>query len=500
MSWKIMPLKNSFPVFCLMIAIAFCLTACATGSGYSGWVPTASGQRAAEKAPSQLIVGNRKNNGSDDLFLEIFPVGEGPNSEGSDSGQNGSFSYQDGQVTPPGLEQVKVMPEYNGPTIKIGLLLPLSGEKKDLGQSMLNAAQMAMFDAGGAGFELLPRDTRGTPAGAREAAQSAAENGASLILGPLFAGSVKAAKPVVSRYSLNMIAFSTDWNLADNNTFIMGFLPFAQVQRISEYAARNNITRVGILAPNDLYGNVVTKTFREYARMKNIEIVDTVHYNPLQKDLSPAIRTFTDYDRRVRLLDYHKETLQKSIAANPADEQLALQMAELEKLSSYGDVPFDAVFMPMGGDQAIVLANLLSYYDLGPDEVIRLGTGLWDDASLAREPHMNGALYAAPPTKMRADFEKRYRQLYGESSPRLSSLAYDATALAAVLVSRSSEEGKQIFNRRVITNPNGYAGIDGIFRFRPDGLIERGLSVLKYEKGKIKEADLAPSTFEIDGS
>jgi hypothetical protein len=396
--------------------------------------------------------------------------------------------------------QTEVAPAPSSSAIKVGILLPLSGDKKELGQAMLNAAQMALFDVGSTSFELLPRDTKGTPNGAMQAAQSALSDGAHLLLGPLFASSVEAAKPVANRYRVNMIAFSTDWMLADNNTFIMGFLPFAQVQRISEYAAKQGLQRIGVIAPNDVYGNVVTRTFREYSNIYGLEIVDIVKYNPLQKDMSPAIRTFTDYDRRVGLLEQQKKNVQAQLAASPGNEMLSLQLAELEKMTSMGDAPFDAVLMPMGGEQARTLANLLSYYDLGPEKVVRLGTGLWDDPSLANETHLGGSLFAAPSPNMRLSFERRYKQLYGAVPPRLASLAYDATALAAVVSRKNSDRsGKYVFDRQTLINPNGFAGIDGIFRFRPDGLIERGLSVLQYQNGKIREVEPAPQTFELYG-
>ncbi len=514
----------------LVISALIALGACTTGQGYNGWVPSPQ-QRQAVQAPSRLIgspanaskvtaedrsindgfsdPGTRLQETGDQRLQDIKPSGF-EMTYGEDGQQDGrpydSYSdygsYPDTQAPVHDDSQRREEPiaaPVNIPAVKVGILLPLSGEKKELGEAMLNAAQIALFDIGAKNFELLPRDTKGIPAGARQAAESAAKDGAQLLLGPLFASSVEAVKPVANRYGLNMLAFSTDWMLADNHTFIMGFLPFAQVQRISEYAAQQGLVRIGILAPNDLYGNVVARTFQEYAARNGLEIVDIVKYNPLQKDMSPAIRTFTDYDRRVALLNRQKKLVQERLAADPSDEQAKLQLAELEQMTSFGDTPFDAVLMPMGGDQARTLANLLSFYDLGPEKVQRLGTGLWDDHSLAREPHLKGALFAAPSPTLRLNFERRYKQLYGQSPPRLASLAYDATALAAVLSRNNTDRNRYLFSRQTLINPNGFAGIDGIFRFRPDGLIERGLSVLEYRNNTIRELEPAPQTFETYG-
>lgn len=508
-------------ILAVLAFFAVFLSAC-TGNGYSGyngkgWIDAQP--RQAQAAPSELIMpgaesftgepsaADRTGRQSplatadtpparyEQTGFEAIYDGQtnGPQSE------SGPATHYDWNAEPhmrPGSPHMSPQ-AATSPPAKVAILLPLSGEKEALGKAMLNAAQMALFDVGNDDFELIPRDTKGTPAGARQAAEEAAQDGAQLILGPLFASSVRAVEPVADRYGLNVITFSTDWTLADDNTYVMGILPFAQVHRIANYAARNGVRRVGIIAPHTAYGNVVTDTFSDAAARNGIEIVNTVKFNPLQHDLSPVVRTFADYDRRVEQLNAHIGQAKARLAANPQDEAAVRQLAELEKMSSFGDVPFDAVFMPVGGEQARALSNLLSFYDLGPGKVQRLGTGLWDDPGLATEPHMKHAWFAAPSTAMRDRFENRFIQLYGLRPPRLSSLAYDATALAAVIARSGQQQyGRPAFDRTNITNPNGYSGIDGIFRFRPDGLIERGLSVLEYRDSTIREIERAPGTFE----
>lgn len=362
------------------------------------------------------------------------------------------------------------------PPVKVALLLPLSGSQADLGQGMLQAAQLALFDMGYSSFELMPRDTKVSPQDAVQAAQSAIDDGAQLILGPVFADAVRAVKPLAERRNINMIAFSTDWSLAGGNTFIMGFLPFTQVERVTSYAAAQGYTKMGILAPNSDYGSAVVAAYNSFAYRAGLGTADVARYAPEAGDPSEIVKNFTKYDERV------------AAAAVGAQGNTPVSL------------PFQAVLLPVGGDQARAAANLLSYYDLGPRDVKRLGTGLWDDRSLASEPALEGAWFAAPSPDLRRDFEKNYRNLYGARPPRLSSLAYDATALAAVLARKSYREtGRARFERADLLNPNGFAGVDGIFRFRPDGLVERGLAVLEFRDSSIKVIDPAPSTFQRAG-
>jgi ABC-type branched-subunit amino acid transport system substrate-binding protein len=349
------------------------------------------------------------------------------------------------------------------PPVKVGLLVPLSGKHRELGQAMLQSAQLALFDMGYESFELLPRDTA---KGAQQAAQSAVDNGAQLLLGPLFAADVRDAQPVARRNNINMVAFSTDWTLADSNTYIMGFLPFGQVQRIAEYAASRGYRHIGVLAPDNDYGSAVVSAWNNVAYRGGGMTSDIMRFSAQQNDINNIARSFSHYQES---------------NGTPADNP----------------PPYDAVLLPVGADQARSIASALNYYNLGPQKVRRLSTGLWDEPGLAAEPALDGAWFAAPSPELRRGFEQRYTETYGSAPPRLSTLAYDATALAAVLARTGyTQNGRPAFDAGSLTNPNGFAGIDGIFRFRPDGLVERAMAVLEFRGGRIVQIDPAQKTFQ----
>lgn len=351
-----------------------------------------------------------------------------------------------------------------GPTTKVAILLPLSGTHKNLGDSMLKASQLALFDLGETNFELIPHDTQGSAIGARTAAQNAINDGASLILGPLFAESVRAAKSVTQSKNINMIAFSTDWTLAGGNTFIMGFLPFDQIERLTKYVAEQNIRHIGLLTPQNSYGIAVKKAYENLAPRYGITTTKRLEFNPNNINLSPQLKQFAHY----------------------TDDQ-----------TTQTPPPFDAVLMPVGGSQASTISNTLSKYNLSPRRVKRLGTGLMDDQNLASDSAMQGTWFAAPSPRLRSNFEQKYRQTFGAPAPRLSTLAYDATALAAVLAQQSLKNRQPSrFTYQEITNPNGFYGIDGVFRFNRDGTAERGLAILEINNGQFKVIDPAPKTFE----
>lgn len=449
-----------------------------------------------QPAPDQTADGTTPN-------PYITQPGQSGMGAGTDNGDNfdvtiGKYTGANDQNTgtAPQSPMSPVMPSL--PPVKVALLLPLSGPQADLGQALLQAAQLALFDMGYKNFELMPRDTRGTPQGAGQAAQAVISEGAQLILGPLFAQEVQAAKPIAARYSINMIAFSTDWSLAGGNTYIMGFLPFAQVQRVAQYAAQNGFRKIGILAPNTDYGNAVIAAYNSMAYRAGLNTADVVRFAPDDDENNATlVRNFTKYDSRMQALEEQKMPLEDRLKANPRDADAKAQLKQLEENFKTQMLPFDAVLLPVGGEQARTIAGLLSYYELEPDAVKRLGTGLWDEPGLATEPSLDGAWFAAPSPDLRRDFERKYTDLYGLRPPRLASLAYDATALAAVLARTGFQrDGRPAFDQSSLSNPNGFAGIDGIFRFRPDGLIERGLAVLEFKDAHIEVIDPAPTTFQ----
>lgn len=395
------------------------------------------------------------------------------NPERADALQNSAqqFSPGSGPSGNPFPAPASLSGSTGEPTIKVGILLPLSGDKARLGTAMLNAAQLALFDVGSTDFELLPRDTKGTPQGGAEAARSALDAGAQVLLGPVFSGAVHEAKKVSQRRGVSMIAFSTDWGLADRTTFMMGFLPFDQIDTIVRYASKENLRTIGILAPETPYGRAVASSFEASAAYYGVSVANVTYFPVSGSNISPLVRTFTKYDDRV------ETQKQKNGQITP---------------------PFDAVLIAVGGEQLQALANLLSFYDLGPDVLKRLGTGLWDDPSLAAEKNLAGGDFAAPAPENRLAFERRYTAVYGDTPPRLASLAYDATSLAAVL-SRSAygSAGRSAFRPEAIANPNGFSGIDGIFRFHPNGLVERGLAVQEFRGGGVVTVEPAPQTFQI---
>ncbi|MEO0879920.1 MAG: penicillin-binding protein activator [Pseudomonadota bacterium] len=367
--------------------------------------------------------------------------------------------------------------------VRVALLLPFTAEAKgvqSVASAMFDAAQMAAFEAGDDTFLLIPKDTRGTPEGAASAARSALADGAEIILGPLFSESVEAVKPVAQAVGAPVIAFSSDVKAGGDGVFLLSFPPEIEIARVTDYAVLNGLSRFGLLAPANDYGERISSSFAEEIYVRGGTLVHEERYiQEPDKMLAPAKR-LARYSREVIPLEMRHDF----DPANPGPEG-----------SDQGAVQgYQAVMMPEQGTLLRALAPLLPYYNVDINRIKILGVSAWNNPRLTREPALRGGWFAAPDPAITDAFKTRYKAAFGAEPPRLASLSYDATLLASNLA-KSPERNR--FSVRAITNSNGYFGADGLFRLRPDGSVERGLAILEIQPGGIQVIDPAPRSFAV---
>jgi len=371
--------------------------------------------------------------------------------------------------------------------LRVAVLLPLSGANQGVGAAMLNAAQMALFDFAGNDFELLAQDTKGTPEGAAEAARLAIADGARLIIGPLLSTSVQAVSDNARAAGVPVMAFSSDRTVAGDGVYTMGFFPGDEVKRVVKYAASEGARRFALLAPRGAYGETVAQAMNAAVWEAGGFVVETEFYDPQLSDYSDPVKRIAHYDaRRAALVDQRRRLEERG------DEVSQLALKRLENLQTLGEVPYDALLLADGGKRLVSVAAMLPFFDVDPKKVKILGTGQWDEPGLGAEPALIGGWFAAPNPDAREAFADRYVTAYGNRPHRLATLAYDATALAIVL--GGQDEGRS-YTADVLGQPGGFAGRDGIFRFTPDGTVERGLAVMEVGRKSAQIIDPAPKAF-----
>lgn len=362
-------------------------------------------------------------------------------------------------------------------TARVAVLLPLSGRLAELGTGMLEAAQIAVFDLAGPDFELLVFDTEGSPESASEAARQAVDQGATLILGPLLAASTRAAAPWARAAGVPMISFSSDRRVAGDGVFVIGFTPDAEVERVVQHATSRGITRYAAIAPDTPYGSVVTETLRRTVQATGGTVTHLELVDPRTPDFTGAL-----------------ERLTAASAARPEAGATGPIATVMVADRSVSETPFgfEAVLVAEGGDRLRSLAATLPAYGIEDGVVRVLGTGTWDEPWIRDEPALQGGWFAAPDPRWRSGFVQSYTATYGRPPARLTSLAYDAAALAAVL---ARGLGGSTFTPEVLTVPSGFIGSEGIFRFRSGGVAERGLAIMEVTPFGTNVVSDAPESF-----
>lgn len=397
------------------------------------------------------------------------------------------------EITPKGRATFRPeqrAPASTGAGVPVAILLPLSGPRADLGKAMLDAAQLAVFEVAGQNFILLPYDTKGTPEGAEEAAARAMGRGAKLVLGPLLADSVAKVAPQTRVSDINVVSFSNSQRVAGNGVYVLGFAPDQQVDAIVDYAMGQGLASYGVAGPSNGYGEQVVDALYKAAERRGAVVTRTAYYDPAATDFSEQIRALTDYDQR-------REALLQQMAEleGKQDEVSRQALAKLETLDTVGDAPFQGVLLPDAGQNLRTLAALLNFYDVEQPAVRILGLRAWDETpEISAEKAVQGAWFAAPPIEERKKFEVRFKAAFGYTPPRLASLAYDATAMAAVL---SQSPSATDFSAQALTDSNGFRGVDGIFRLRADGIVERAYAIHEVTPSGFRTIQPAADSFQV---
>jgi branched-chain amino acid transport system substrate-binding protein len=367
------------------------------------------------------------------------------------------ISSQLSTASPPQSTQATAGATIGTGEIKAGLILPLSapGNAGLAGQAMRNAAEMAIAEFNSPNVQLLVKDDGGTAEAARLSAQQCLDEGAEIILGPLFAQSVGVVGQMARARNIPVIAFSTDANAASNGVYLLSFLPESDIERIVQYAASTGKHAYAALIPDNPYGSVVEAAFRQAVTRRNGQVVAIEKYAHDKAAMAGPVRNIAQVANRI-----------------------------------------DALLISDGGDAAPDVAQALVANSVNTKRVQLLGTGLWDDPRINAAAALDGGWYAAPDGAGYRNFAGRYRTRFKQDPVRTATLAYDAVALIAAL---AKTQGTARFSQSVLTNPSGFTGIDGLFRFRADGTNERGLAVLKITPSGSQTISPPPKSFVASG-
>lgn len=358
--------------------------------------------------------------------------------------------------------------------IKVGLLLPLSGKNKDLGQSLLNAATLSLFENDGSdSIELVVFDTKDTNAAAT--VKEAASRGIKIVIGPVFSNSIEAISDTVKNEKMIALSFSNNMDLSSKKgIFLMGFFPEQQIEKIVSYSISRKRNNFSIIAPNNQYGIKVANLFKETVRRKDGNFIASEFYLS-GKDVGGAA---------TRAVNAFTVPAKWENRKNKKDDKLRAE----DKIYS------NVILVPESGANLSRIVAEIKKANSSERDIKIIGTNQWDEVSTLNDENLIGGWFAAPDFRGYKDFEKRYYQTYKSFPVRISSIAYDAVG-AIIKLANKSDNGQLTSDNFVnYDDKNGFNGVDGLFRFLPNGIVQRNLSVIEVGNAEFDVIE-SPSSF-----
>ncbi len=330
---------------------------------------------------------------------------------------------------------------------RIALLVPMTGNSAGIGESIANAANLAVLDTGGKNIRITTYDTA---TGAAAAAQKAIADGNRLILGPLLADDVRAVAPIGRAAKVPLISFSNDVSIAGNGTYVLGFIPSQSIDRIVGFARSKGLTSFAGLVPNGTFGQRTSQ-----AMIKAVE------------SSGGRIVGLQAFDRSAG-----------SIAA---------AVTKLSASSSY-----DALLIADSGRIALQIIPLARKHGGATAKI--LGTDLWNvEGALSQSPAMQGAWFASVSDGFYNQLATKYRARFAKGPYRFASLGYDSVLLVNKIA--ASWKVGSAFPTAQLLDSGGFSGIDGAFRFNSANIAERMLEVQEIRTGGFAIVSPAPRAF-----
>ena len=315
-------------------------------------------------------------------------------------------------------------------SLKVGVLLPLSGSAKSIGQGMQNAMFMALDDLQNDKLLLSFYDTKSTEEGAVEAIKKASEDEVKLILGPLISKSVEAISPIALSENIPVVSFTTSPQVLQRGIYSIGLLNGEQIERAVSYAQSQNKSRLVLLVPDNSNGLNILKSVMMSVKDKNISLVKVGFYDQSSVDFSALINGLSE------------------------------------------EKDFDTVLIADGGNRLKSMASMFAYNDLMYPDILFIGTSAWDNTNLSKETILYHGVYPMVSKSYGTYFIDKYKKTFNEQPINVYSVAYDSVLLASVL------SGKQHQNiEEALTSKNGFIGVNGYFKILPTGQSRHSLEM-----------------------
>jgi ABC-type branched-subunit amino acid transport system substrate-binding protein len=380
------------------------------------------------------------------------------------------------------------------PPLRVGVLLPLSGPHKQVGEDLLHSILLAVFENPLNNLTVMPLDTGGTPTGAQVALNHALSYGVDVILGPLTAAEVAEIKPYARTAGKPVIAYSSDATVAGDGVFLMSFIPAEQARRMARHGIEQGKTTFGALLPDNAYGNEMLQAFAAEVAKLGGTVVRHAFYNPAEVDLSAALRRLVQMDKSANQIQREREALERQYRelGRAMDEASLSRLRQLRRAKPTAMVDFEALFVPASGEAMPLIAPQLAFYDVDSTRVMLLGGTLWDSPRLLRNrgEYLRGGRFPAVDRRGVDRFEAAFKQAFSRMPHSLSVLGYDSARLLAELMAEGRIQPATLPRR--LQREQGFRGATGAYRFTDGGITQRQFDLVQVRTRDFQPLEKAP--------
>ena len=344
--------------------------------------------------------------------------------------------------------------------VPVALLVPQSSDgTARIAADLENAARLAAAQLDDLKIDFRVYDTAGDATVAASVAQQAVDDGAKIIIGPLYAEAANAVGTAVADDGINVLSFSNNTTIAGGNVFVLGKTFDNTARRIVSFAAEQGKKRAMVIHSDGIDGQMGLNAFQGAAADTNLRIVSAQSFELTQESVVNTV-------------------------------PLIRASAEIEDV--------DTLFLTSSSAGALpLLTQLLPEAGLDPANVQYVGLTRWDIPPQTLELNgLQGGWFAVPDLTRTQNFSAQFQEQFGNRPHQLASLAFDGIAAIGALAQAGFDD---ILTREALTQPSGFQGVDGIFRLKDDGTNERGLAIATVQDKQVLIIDPAPRSFAISG-
>lgn len=371
--------------------------------------------------------------------------------------------------------------------IKVALLFPTSGKNRELGNALVNSATMALFNEDLKGnIELNLFDSGDSVESVEKAFDEIIEKGIKIVVGPVFGTQVEAIQSKALQHDVIVISLSNNQELAIDATnngavFLAGSLAETQVEKIVNYSIDHRKYSFAVLSPRNQYGKIINDLTKLIVRKRDAHFITSEFYDNNEKDIERAVANVVKTFAVSGHLMEGKNKLKKAAVISQRDR-------------IYPQI----IMIPDNGKNLSKIVAAIKKQNNDERDFQIVGTSQWDDVATMNDLNLLGGWFAAPENDKFRNFEKSYYNNFSKFPPRISSIAHDATLAVIEVANKKASRDEKITVKDFTSYKgeiNGFAGIDGPFRFLPNGLVQRNLAILEVGNGKFDVLEEANKVF-----